>query len=180
MLHTTAIHYDQGFDLNGFAWVTNCWEASLEIDYKGLTEWLKQIRQRWPDVKFITQGEFGLIWRNEYKDNSFNYQFQEIGSGIGGSDANKEIKWYMNKSFRLALLKDLNTQEEKVIDFTPYNNKAQEPISGTTRNWTLFGDINQKQTRQQDSPVFIDQLTNTQKDLIKIYYPELFKCSFKE
>lgn len=180
MLHTTAIHYDQGFNLNGFAWVTNCWEASLEIDYKGLTEWLKQIRQRWPDVKFITQGEFGLIWRNEYKDNSFNYQFQEIGSGIGGSDANKKIKWYMNKSFRLALLKDLNTQEEKVIDFTSYKNKVQEPVSGTTRNWTLFGDINQKQTRQQDSPVFIDQLTNTQKDLIKIYYPELFKCSFKE
>ena len=86
----------------------------------------------------------------------------------------------MNKSFRLALLKDLNTQEEKVIDFTSYKNKVQEPVSGTTRNWTLFGDINQKQTRQQDSPVFIDQLTNTQKDLIKIYYPELFKCSFKE
>lgn len=178
MLHTTAIHYDQGFDLNGFAWVTNCWEISLEIDYKGLTEWLKQIRQRWPDVKFITQGEFGLIWRNEYKNNSFNYQFQEIGSGIGGSDANKKIKWYMNKSFRLALLKDLNTQEEKVIDFTSYKDKAQEPVSGTTRNWTLFGDINQKQTREQDSPVFIYQLTNKQRDLIKIYYPELFNAPF--
>ncbi len=175
MLHTTAIHFDQGFNLNRFAWVTNCWEVSLEIDYKGLTEWLKQIRQRWPDVKFITQGEFGLIWRNEYKDNSFNYQFQEIGSGIGGSDSNKKIKWYMNKSFRLALLKDLNTQEEKVIDFTSYQNKAQEPTSGTTRNWTLFGDINQKQTRKQDSPIFIYQLTDEQRDLIKVYYPEIFK-----
>ena len=36
MLHSTAIHFDKGFDLNGFAWVTNCWELSLPIDVEGL------------------------------------------------------------------------------------------------------------------------------------------------
>lgn len=76
MLHTTAVHYDRGFELNGFAWVTNCWELSLPIDVSGLTTWLIEIKRRWPDVKFITQGEFGLIWRQHYKTNDFNYRFE--------------------------------------------------------------------------------------------------------
>ena len=40
MIFTTAVHFDKGFNLNGFAWVTNCWEVSLPIDVAGLTEWL--------------------------------------------------------------------------------------------------------------------------------------------
>jgi hypothetical protein len=62
MLHTTAIHFDHGFKLNGFAWVTNCWELSLSdtgkdgvksasYDYVGLVRWLSEIKKRWPDVK---------------------------------------------------------------------------------------------------------------------------------
>jgi len=166
MMHSTAIHFDDGFKRNGFAWVTNCWELSLDIDTKGLTKWLQEIRNRWPEVKFITQGEFGLLWRSEYKENNFDYRFYEKGSGIGGSDADKEIYWYMNKSFRLAILKDLNTQKEQIIDFTRYDVKAQEPKSGSTRNWTLFGDINQKQTRKQDAPISKNQLSEEQKVLI--------------
>lgn len=175
MMHSTAIHFDDGFNRNGFAWVTNCWELCLDIDTKGLTDWLQEIRDRWPDVKFITQGEFGLLWRSTYKDNTFNYRFYEKGSGIGGSDADKEIYWYMNKTFRLAILKDLNTQKEQIIDFTRYDIKAQEPQSGTTRNWTLFGDINQKQTRKQDVPIPKEQLSEEQRRLIKSYYPALVK-----
>lgn len=174
MMHTTAIHFDDGFQRNGFAWVTNCWELCLDIDTQGLTDWLDAIRQRWPDVKCVTQGEFGLLWRDTYKRNDFNYRFFEKGSGIGGSDANKEIVWYMNKRFRLAILKDLNSDEKYVIDFTRYDVKAQEPISGSTRNWTLYGEINQKQTRLQDKPINIDQLTGQQKDIISSYYPEIF------
>lgn len=174
MLHTTAIHFDDGFQRNGFAWVTNCWELCLDIDTKGLTDWLSEIRKRWPDVKFITQGEFGLLWREAYKNNDFDYQFVEKGSGIGGSDADKEISWYMNKRFRLAILKDLNSGERYVIDFTRYDVKAQEPVSGSTRNWTLYGDINQKRTRPQDEPVRIEQLSKEQKEIIQSYYPELF------
>ncbi len=184
MLHTTAIHFDNGFKLNGFAWLTNCWELSLSdkgkdgvkssnFDYEGLILWLCEIRERWPDVKFVTQGEFGLIWRDNYKNNNFNYRFVEKGSGIGGSDANKEVKWYMNKEFRLAILKDLETKEEKIIDFTRYDKKAKEPASGSTRNWTLYGDINQKQTREQDTPIPKGKLSKKQKSIIRKYYPEL-------
>jgi hypothetical protein len=152
MMHSTAIHFDEGFKLNGFAWVTNCWEISLPIDVAGLKNWLRAIKQRWPDTKFITQGEFGLLWRAHYKTNSFNYRFAEKGSGIGGSDADKEIKWYMNKTFRLATLSNLGANpDEKVIDFTRYDVPAKEPAE-MTRKWSLLGDINQKQSRPQINP----------------------------
>ncbi len=174
MLHTTAIHFDRGFELNGFAWVTNCWEVSLPIDVTGLTNWLSEIKKRWPDVKFITQGEFGLIWRKHYPDNSFNYRFEEIGSGIGGSDADKEIRWFMNKGFRLALLSNLKTDNsESVIDFTRYDLLAKEPLE-MTRRWSLMGEINQKQTRPQDKPVLLKQLPEEMKTIIKTIYPKLF------
>jgi hypothetical protein len=188
MLHTTAIHFDEGFKLNGFAWVTNCWELSLtssgrdgeqssDFNYEGLTRWLSEIKKRWPDVNFITQGEFGLIWRDHYKNNDFNYRFEEKGSGIGGSDADKEINWYMNKAFRMAILKDLKTGEETIIDFTRYDGIAKEPESGSTRNWTLYGDINQKQTRKQDVPITKDELSENQKSIISKYYPDLLKSN---
>jgi hypothetical protein len=174
MMHTTAIHFDRGFELNGFAWVTNCWELSLPYDVSNLTNWLSEIKKRWPDTKFITQGEFGLIWRNYYKNNDFNYRFEEKGSGIGGSDAQMEIRWFMNKDFRLALLHNwkLNTPAN-VIDFTRYDLHVQEP-SEMTRKWSLLGDINQKQTRPQDKPVPIVDLPKEFKTKIKEHYSFLF------
>ena len=176
MIHSTAIHFDKGFELNGFAWVTNCWEISLPIDVSGLTSWLGEIKKRWPDTEFITQGEFGLIWREHYKNNSFNYRFEETGSGIGGSDAGKEIRWFMNKTFRLALLSDVQQKgNEMVIDFTRYDLKAKEPVSASTRNWSLMGDINQKQIRPQDKPIPLMDLGNKSKSVIQRIYPELMK-----
>lgn len=175
MMHTTAIHYDNGFRLNGFAWVTNCWELSLPIDVSYMTDWLREIKKRWPGVKLVTQGEFGLIWRKHYKSNSFNYRFEEKGSGIGGSDRDKEIYWFMNKDFRLAMLRDLNSDSEKVIDFTRYDLPAREPESGTTRRWSLMGEINQKQTRPQDKPVPLKDLSSQDRSIIKAHYPDLFK-----
>jgi len=173
MMFATAIHFDEGYQLNGFAWVTNCWELSLPIDIVSLKNWLTAIRQRWPNVKLITQGEFGLLWRAHYKSNSFNYRFVERGSGIGGSDADKEISWFMNKDFRLALLKDLkkNTPEE-VIDFTRYDIRATEPAE-MTRKWSLLGDINQKQSRPQDKPVPLSEMPEKAKTIIKKRYPNL-------
>jgi Domain of Unknown Function with PDB structure (DUF3863)/Domain of Unknown Function with PDB structure (DUF3864) len=176
MMHSTAMQYDKGFELNGFAWVTNCWELCLPIEVSGLTKWLSETKQRWPEVKLITQGEFGLIWRKQFKENSFQYQFEEVGSGIGGSDAGKRIRWFMNKSYRLSLLRDESKQdEEMVIDFTRYDLKAVEPTSGSTRNWSLMGEINQKQIRPQDKPVKIQDLGNEGKSLIKRINPELLK-----
>jgi hypothetical protein len=175
MMHTTAIHFDSGFQLNGFAWVTNCWEVSLPEDVAGLTEWLSQIKRRWPNVRFITQGEFGLIWRDHYKANDFDYRFEEKGSGIGGSDSDKEIRWFMNRDFRLALLMNIDRNEtERVIDFTRYSVSAKEPAENT-RRWSLMGDINQKQTRPQDKPVPLNELPTDSKSLIGKYYPALLR-----
>jgi hypothetical protein len=173
MMYTTAMHYDRGFELNGFAWVTNCWELSLPIDVSGLKDWLNEIKRNWPDVKFITQGEFGLLWREHYKDNSFDYRFEQKGSGIGGSDVRMKIRWFMNKDFRLALLKDWHTnRQEMVIDFTNYNDKAEEP-EGKTRKWSLLGEINQKQSRPQDKPRAINRLSGEAVSLIGKHYPYL-------
>ena len=176
MIATTAVHFDKGFELNDFAWVTNCWELSLihPIGHlECLTAWLKEIRTRWPDAKCITQGDFGLLWRSAYKNNDkLNYRFSQIGTGISGSDKDKEISWYMNKDFRLALLKDLKDGTEKVIDFTPYNVTAKEPQE-LSRNWSLMGLINQKQTRPQDAPVPLKNLPADVRKLIVKSYPEL-------
>jgi hypothetical protein len=183
MLHTTAIHFDKGFDLNGFAWVTNCWELSLHkhhgfsIDVSGITEWLTEIRRRWPDTKMITQGEFGLLWREHYKENSFDYRFEEQGSGIGGSDCDKKIRWFMNKHFRLALMRNWQTnQTEQIIDFTRYDVKAQEPQE-MTRQWSLMGEINQKQTRPQDKPLPLKALSQEYKNIIQKVYPDLIPAN---
>ncbi len=174
MIHSTAIHFDRGFELNGFAWVTNCWELSLPIEVSGLTKWLSEIKKRWPDTELITQGEFGLIWRDHYKTNNFNYRFEEIGSGIGGSDAGMKIEWLMNKTFRLALFsKAKSFPEQLVIDFTRYDLKAVEPVSASTRNWSLMGEINQKQTRPQDNPIPLKNLGKDSKAVIQKVYPVL-------
>lgn len=177
MVHTTDVHFNKGFDLNGFAWVTNCWEIALPFDYSGLTDWLSEIKRRWPDTEFITQGEFGLLWRAHYKDNSFDYRFEAGGSGIGGSDIDKEIRWFMNKDFRLALIRNRQSRwagYEQVIDFTRYDLKAQEPME-MTRKWSLMGDINQKQTRPQDQPVSLDKLPEEWLRIIGAHYPNLVK-----
>jgi hypothetical protein len=177
MLHTTALHFDKtNFEANGFAWVTNMWEIFLPLKYDGLTEWLSEIRRRWPDTRMITQGEFGLLWRAHYKDNSFDYRFVEnAGTGYSGSDTDKQIRWFMNKDFRLALLKSNNgNDEEQVIDFTSYKQKYSEP-TGLTRSWSLLGDINQKQTRSQDTPRPLRKLSSQQRRIITKRYPELGK-----
>ncbi len=173
MLHTTAVHFDGGYNLNGFAWVTNCWEVSLPMSVSGLTEWLKELKKRWPDVKFITQGEFGLIWRAHYKANDFDYRFEEKGSGIGGSDADMEIRWFMNKDFRLALLRNwkLHTPED-VIDYTRYDVPAREP-NEMTRSWSIMGEINQKQTRPQDKPIPLSELSKDVRWNIEKHYPKI-------
>ena len=174
MMHTTAIHFDKGIELNGFAWVTNCWEIPIPGDFVGLTSWLKEVKKRWPDVKMITQGEFGLLWREHYKDNNFDYRFEGKGSGIGGSDANMEIRWFMNKDFRLALMRDfVKNAPEQVIDFTRYDIPAEEPKE-MTRKWSLMGEINQKQTRPQDKPIQIKKMPKEGQSIIKKRYPFLF------
>ncbi len=177
MLECTGVHFDAGFKLNGFGWVTNCWEISLvpQIGHlEVMTAWLQGIRKRWPEAVCVTQGEFGQAWRRQYRDNKdVNYRFVQRGTGIGGSDANLEIRWFMNRAFRLALLRDWQAgSPEMVIDFTRYDLPAHEPRD-MTRSWSLLGEINQKQTRPQDKPVLLSALSEEDRRLIGSRYPEL-------
>ncbi len=64
-------------------------------------------------------------------------------------------------------------EEEKVIDFTRYDLKAAEPVSASTRRWSLLGEINQKQIRPQDKPVPLKALDEGARSLIRKYYPDL-------
>ena len=183
MVATTAVHFDGGFKLNGFAWVTNIWEVSLIEEFRkhrgitgldSLTAWLKATRERWTGARCVPHGEFGLTWREHFRDNAnLNYRFVQRGTGIGGSDADKEIRWFMNRDFRLALLRNWKLGEpESVIDFTRYNQPAHEP-AGLTRRWSLMGQINQKGTRPQDKPVPLARLSAEDRQLIVRHYPEL-------
>lgn len=178
MLAVTAAHFDGGFDLNGFAWITNCWEVVLVALFghlECLTQWLAEIRRRWPDALCITVGEFGTLWREAFPDNSrVDYRFVQRGTGIGGSDANLEIRWYMNQAFRLALLRDWAAKwPALVIDFTRYDLPAREPQELRVRDWSLYGAINQKQSRPQDTPVPLRALPLVDWERIRIRYPEL-------
>lgn len=177
MIETTATHFDTGFKLNGWAWVTNCWEISLVPAIKNLdvlTRWVKRIRERWPGAECLTQGDFGQAFRSLHKTNdSLDYRFLQKGTGIGGSDRNLEIYWFMNRDFRLALLRDWKAgTPDLVIDFTRYDLPANEP-EGLTRSWSLLGKINQKQTRPQDKPVPLDALGRDDLDRIAKRYPGL-------
>jgi inhibitor of KinA sporulation pathway (predicted exonuclease) len=102
-----------------------------------------------------------------------DYRFVQEGTGIGGSDKGKRIRWFMNQRFRLALLRDLtNESSDRVIDFTRYDRPAREP-QGLTRSWSLLGEINQKQTRPQDQPRPLTQLSEDAQRLIFSHYPDL-------
>jgi hypothetical protein len=139
------------------------------------------MRRRWPEAKCITQGEFGLLWREQFATNDdLNYRFAQRGSGICGSDPGKQIRWFMNKDFRLALIKDLQANTpEQVLDFTRYDLEAQEPADPKpgqhTRNWSLMNRLNQKGVRPQDKPIAFERLSNSEQAIIKRKYPNLVK-----
>ncbi len=181
MLGTMAMHFDTGFALNKFAFVTSVWEEVLNssrynIKNAALTEWLDSARARWPTARAVTEGEFGLAWRRHFKDNGgIDYRFRARGTGIQGSDSNQVIRWYMNRDFRLAVLREVrqNDSDAKVIDYTRYDTLAKEPIKVGVRNWSLMNVLNMKQTRPQDRPVHFNRLPDVERRKILARYPEL-------
>jgi len=175
MIDTTAVHFDRGYALNGFGWVTAIWEVSIGHD-PDLTWWLQAIKERWPDTRVLTEGEFGMEWRKHVPNNtSLNYRFEEKGTGAPGSEKELEIQWYMNREFRLALLHNWMTDSPRmVIDFTRYDLSAQEP-KGLQREWSLMNVLNQKGKRPEDKPVRLGQLSREDQRRIYSRYPELKK-----
>jgi Domain of Unknown Function with PDB structure (DUF3863)/Domain of Unknown Function with PDB structure (DUF3864) len=192
VMYTQSLHFDRGFELNGFGWIPNIWEAALAkiperqndwwddtFAYRMMERWVGSTVKRWPDVKFVTFGEYGEIWRRHFQDNdALNYRFEEKGLGIGSSWGNEEIRWFMNKDFRLALLRNWHKNTpEMVIDFTRYDLPAREPLDPSpehpAKDWSLMNRINQKGLRPQDKPVLITELTNDEKAFIARHHPEL-------
>jgi hypothetical protein len=145
-----------------------------------MEKWVGETKKRWPDVQFITFGDYGEIWRNHYRNNEqWNYRFEEKGLGIGNSFGNEEIRWFMNKTFRLALLRNWHQNTpEKVIDFTRYDLAAKEPADPSPEHpvtdWSLMNRINQKGLRPQDNPISLKELNSDEQALIAKYYPELY------
>ena len=177
MLDTTAMHFDRGYALNGFGWVTGIWEVSIGHD-EDLAYWLQAVRERWPDTRVMTEGAFGLEWRRHTPTNaSLNYRFDARGTGAPGSEKELEIEWFMNQEFRLALLRNWTAGDPpQVIDFTRYDLKAQEPV-GLEREWSLMNVLNQKGTRPQDKPVRLGELDPGDRRRIYARYPELKKLA---
>lgn len=173
MLDTTAEHFDTGYKLNGFGFVTGIWETSLGF-HDDLAWWLQNVRHRWPDTQVITEGEFGLKWRQHNPTNAgLNYRFDQRGTGAPGSEPNLEIKWYMNRQFRLALLRDWQKKSPWVaIDFTRYDLPAHEP-AGLQREWSLMNVLNMKGTRPQDKPERLSKFSAENRRIIFTRYPEL-------
>jgi len=173
MMATTAMHFDQGHALNGFGWVTGIWEVSVGHD-QDLAWWLQAVKERWPDTQVMTEGAFGLEWRRHTPNNaSLNYRFDAKGTGAPGSEKNLEIRWFMNREFRLALLSDwMAGSPPMVIDFTRYDLPAHEP-QVLQREWSLMNVINQKGNRPQDKPIRLGQLAPADQQRIFSMYPEL-------
>ena len=173
---------EDNYARNGnFGMATSIWELCLmqkngshamNIDGNTVYKFFKALKDKYPDVEVVTFGELGEKFRQVYADNSnLHYHFVHQGTGVGGSLSHQQITWYMNGSFRMALKKDLQTGEEKVIDFTDYTQHYCEPKDSdyakgeSNRSWSLLGEINQKNLRPQDVPISFDELSERQKSL---------------
>jgi hypothetical protein len=172
MLETTAVHFDSGHAMNNFGWVTAIWEVSIGHD-EDLTYWLEAVRDRWPDTRVITEGDFGMEWRRRTPNNAtLNYRFDAKGIGAPDSEKELEIQWFMNREFRLALLHDWKTSSPPmVIDFTRYDLKTEEPHN-LQREWSLMNVLNQKGTRPQDKARRLREFTPADQRRIYARYPE--------
>jgi hypothetical protein len=177
MMDTTAMRFDTGYAANGFGWVTGIWETSIGHD-EDLTWWLQAVKERWPDAQVMTEGEFGLEWRKHTPNNAqLNYLFDARGTGAPGSEKELEIRWFMNREFRLALLHNWQTGSPPMaIDFTRYDLPAHEP-EALQREWSLMNVLNQKASRPQDKPLRLSHLKPEQRALIYACYPELEKLA---
>jgi Domain of Unknown Function with PDB structure (DUF3864) len=100
--------------------------------------------------------------------------------GISNFLGDKEIRLFMNKDFRLALLYNwYKKTPELVVDFTRNDLPADEPKDPSPEHpvtdWSLMNVINQKGLRPQDKPIPLTALKPEDQAMIKIHYPELFQ-----
>ena len=187
VMHTQSVHFDEGYARNGFGWITNIWEAEMVGEFgqdlvcSAMRMWVTDTKRRWPDVRFVSFGELGTLWREAYPANEdWSYNFLERGSGLGDSYNNLEIEWFMNRRFRLALLRDWQFDTDRqVIDLTRYDLPAHEPADPSPehpeKNWDLMNRINQKQLRPQDKPRPLSRLAPDDLQFVLTTLPQLRK-----
>jgi hypothetical protein len=122
----------------------------------------------------LTHGEVGEWWRAAHPDgNTDTLRFVTLGSGIDGSDADKEAHWFLAREFRLLLLR--NTTDAslgEVVDFTRYDMPTSEPAA-PSRSWNLMNVLNMKGSRPQDVPTLLVGLGPEDLALIGKHFPEL-------
>ncbi len=153
-------HYADSMPFNKFTWLTTAIEVVLlhqVPDLPCFTTFLQWVRERWPDVACPTLAEFAADFRRDFKNNDgIDYELNQRGNGIGASKPGEEITWFMNKQFRLGILKNTRGKHH-VFDYTRYTLPFDEPASIGERNWSILGDINQKRLRRQDKPRNLDK-----------------------
>ena len=147
------------------------------INASYLTAWLAAVHAQWPAARMLTHGEFGLAWRAAHASNDYNYSFVEIGSGVAGSDVDKEISFFANRAFRLVLLRNLTDVGGvgQAIDFTRYDLPASEPTDVPDRSWNLMNVLNWKQSRAGgvDAPRTLAELGAEDRAIIAAWLPGL-------
>jgi hypothetical protein len=155
----TTAHYQDSMAFNPFTWITVNIETVLvhQIpDLPYITKWIQWIKQNWPDVVCPPLSRFALDFKHEFPNNDrLAYELHQKGNGVGASNPKEEIIWFMNKKFRLGILKDKRNRKS-VFDYTDYTHHYQEPSGLGERNWSLMGDMNQKQIRKQDKPQLLE------------------------
>ena len=199
IMHVTHTHFnEETVKQNGYGFLTVNWELGL-FSYLGpkdyLPNWLKAVRNKYPDTQMLNLGEFGEKWREHNPDNSrLNLKFVERGNGdmptleeglkispnkykfdAGIFCPQKEIRWYFNKDFRLATIQNWKENGPTlVMDYTRYNQPYKEPSGNVIeRHWDILDMINQKQSRPQDKPKPFSELPKEEQEKVLKWYPEL-------
>lgn len=163
MKHVTLAHFcDDNVKRNPFGWVTNTYEVGEATKnpqmLDAFSEWIEWIQETWPRVRCTTIEEMADYIRARYPNNrGLCYTLSQRGSGIGASFSDQEVTWYMNRRFRLGIVNQ--SQEERVFDYIDYTLPYLEPKSLGVRDWTLYGEINQKQGRPQDLPCLLSDFS---------------------
>lgn len=196
MLHTSEVHFnDQAVSTNGYGFLTVVWELQLfsYLDPSYLPNWLKALKERYPDTQMLNLGEFGQKFREHNPDNgNLNLKFVERGNNMPSQEEGRksypnyafhppifqpdmEIRWYFNKDFRFATIQNWKQNGPVlVMDYTRYNQPYKEPSGNVIeRHWDILDLINQKESRPQDKPKSFSELPAEEQARILTWYPEL-------
>ncbi|RKN39490.1 DUF3863 domain-containing protein [Streptomyces hoynatensis] len=170
---TSAAHLgERNVARNGLGWLTTNYEIAevargLAVDpgvLRAFGSWLRWLGETWPDLGCPTMAEFGEEHRARHQDNEgLRYLLQQEGSGIGASAAGERVTWFMTGGYRLGVADTVRPGSARaarraaagpvVFDHTGYRLPPAEPQGLDERNWSLLGELNQKRTRPQDTPV---------------------------